>query len=158
MSHQENFPYFWCQSGKRFCAFSKDNQIVISGFLCLYGFLFLYYFSPVLFTQRVNCDSCIESHLINTRNTLNKITGVAKPEQLIGLLHQTFASGMAYILGGKKTIHQKTKQTKSKFTHIGGIFAVLHSEKISSGSREQSCFLKHEDIVLSHFHSIWKKP
>lgn len=57
----------------------------------------------VPFMQRINRDSCIESHLINTRNTLNKITGVAKPEQIIGLLRQAFPSGMAYILGrGKK--------------------------------------------------------
>lgn len=59
--------------------------------------------------QRINRDSCIESHLINIRNTLNKITGVANPDQIIGLLRQAFTSGMAYILGGGKKKKPKPK-------------------------------------------------
>lgn len=58
----------------------------------------------------------MESHLINTRNTLNKITGVAKPEQIIGLLHQAFAPGMAYILGGDDT-HDRTPNQKQFYVY-----------------------------------------
>lgn len=72
---------------------------------------------------------------------MNKITGMATPGQVIGLLCQAFASGVAYILEGKKKPNQATKkrkknqtklpttQTKSNFTHRGGNLRVLHNEK-----------------------------
>lgn len=66
-------------------------KVVILGFLCLYEFLFVLFFTKVVpFMQRINCESCIESHLINTTNTLNRVTRVAQPEQTIGLLCKTF--------------------------------------------------------------------
>lgn len=85
--------------------------------------------------QRINRDSCIESHLINTRNTLNKITGVANPDQIIGLLRQAFTSGMAYIHGGGK---KKTPNQKQFYTCRRELCSITQCKNpLSSGSREQ---------------------
>lgn len=122
-------------------------------------FCIIFSLGIVPFMQRINCDSCIESHLINTRNTLNKITGVAKPEQVIGLLHQALASGMAYILGGKKPKPQIQNKPKA-ILHIQEGTLQYYTMKILSQPwqpRAVMLFSAAQEKRLNSFHSILKK-
>jgi len=98
--------------------------------------------------QRINCDSRIESHLINARSALNKITGVAQPEQVTGLLRQAFAAGVANILEGKKP--------KSSFAKIGENLVASRSESTISALAVVFPDAQGQ-ILLNCFHSILNK-
>lgn len=63
---------------------------------------------------------------------MNKITGGATPGQVIGLLCQAFASGVAYILGGKKTTNQPTKKKIKQKNPQPKQKAILHTEEGTS--------------------------
>lgn len=63
---------------------------------------------------------------------MNKITGMATPGQVIGLLCQAFASGVAYILEGKKKTQPSNQKKKKKIKQNSPQpkpKAILHTEE-----------------------------